>query len=144
MSAYYVNDILRPGALPYLQQLPGVIFQQDNATLYMAATTRTFFRYNNIHFCHGRLHFRIFVTHRKCLGHAQTTDDRCSSTTVCQHLLMNFRHRPIQPGWLFHRTTLAQKHRFHASVRTTGDTSQRRPYSLLIISTFLVHATPRC
>lgn len=47
-SARYVNDILQPVALPFLQRHPRAIFQQDNAAPHTAASTRAFFRDHNV------------------------------------------------------------------------------------------------
>ncbi|GFY32241.1 transposable element Tcb1 transposase [Trichonephila clavipes] len=35
-AQWYVHDILQPHVLPFIQRLPGVIFQQDNARLHTA------------------------------------------------------------------------------------------------------------
>lgn len=41
-SLTYVNDILRPVAIPFLHDTPDAIFQQDNARPHVAARTRAF------------------------------------------------------------------------------------------------------
>ncbi|GFV44843.1 DDE_3 domain-containing protein [Trichonephila clavipes] len=41
----YVDDILRPHVGPFLNGLPGAIFQQDNARLHTARVAQDFLRY---------------------------------------------------------------------------------------------------
>ncbi|GFX63349.1 DDE_3 domain-containing protein [Trichonephila clavipes] len=41
----YVDDILRPHVGPFLNGLPGAIFQQDNARLHTARVTQDFLRH---------------------------------------------------------------------------------------------------
>ncbi|GFW53218.1 l-Fucosyltransferase [Trichonephila clavipes] len=40
----YVHDILQPHVLPFMQRLPGAIFQQDNARSHTARVSQYFFR----------------------------------------------------------------------------------------------------
>ena len=44
----YINQILRPVAVPLLQQRPGMVLQQDNARPHVAVMTRNFLHGNNI------------------------------------------------------------------------------------------------
>ncbi|GFY00585.1 transposable element Tcb1 transposase [Trichonephila clavipes] len=41
-SSRYVREILQPEVVPFLQGIPGAIFQQDNAHLHVAKTVRDF------------------------------------------------------------------------------------------------------
>ncbi|GFV48250.1 transposable element Tc1 transposase [Trichonephila clavipes] len=41
-SQHYVDDILRPQVGPFLNGLPGAIFQQDNARLHTARVAQDF------------------------------------------------------------------------------------------------------
>ncbi|GFX03575.1 DDE_3 domain-containing protein [Trichonephila clavipes] len=41
----YVDDILRPHVGPFLNSLPGAIFQQDNARLHTARVAQDFLRH---------------------------------------------------------------------------------------------------
>ena len=43
-----MDEILRPGALPYVVAHPGMVLQQDNARPHTARLTQQFFQANNI------------------------------------------------------------------------------------------------
>ncbi|GFU55217.1 transposable element Tc1 transposase [Trichonephila clavipes] len=45
MGQRYVDDILRPHVGPFLNGLPGAIFQQDNACLHTARVSQDFLRH---------------------------------------------------------------------------------------------------
>ncbi|GFU50950.1 DDE_3 domain-containing protein [Trichonephila clavipes] len=45
MGQRYVDDILRPHVGPFLNGLPGAIFQQDNARLHTARVAQDFLRH---------------------------------------------------------------------------------------------------
>lgn len=44
----YINLVLQPVLLPYIQQIPGSTFQQDNARAHTAVMTRDFLQMNNV------------------------------------------------------------------------------------------------
>ncbi|GFV75172.1 hypothetical protein TNCV_3190211 [Trichonephila clavipes] len=41
-SIRYVSEVLQPEVIPFLQDIPEAIFQQDNARLHVAKTVRDF------------------------------------------------------------------------------------------------------
>ncbi|GFW68679.1 transposable element Tcb1 transposase [Trichonephila clavipes] len=41
-STRYINEVLQPQAIPFLQGLPGAVFQQDNARPHVAKTVRSY------------------------------------------------------------------------------------------------------
>ncbi|GFW90452.1 transposable element Tcb1 transposase [Trichonephila clavipes] len=41
-STQYINDVLQPQALPFLQGMPGAVFQQDNARPHVAKTVKSY------------------------------------------------------------------------------------------------------
>ncbi|GFW22668.1 transposable element Tcb1 transposase [Trichonephila clavipes] len=41
-STRYINEVLQPQAIPFLQGLPGAIFQQDNARPHVAKTVKSY------------------------------------------------------------------------------------------------------
>lgn len=45
----YVDDVLRPVVIPFVQNNPGVTLQQDNARPHSARLTQAFLQQNNIH-----------------------------------------------------------------------------------------------
>nr|CAH7712140.1 unnamed protein product [Callosobruchus chinensis] len=47
-SQSYINNVIQPVALPFLQQLQNPTFQQDNARRHTAAVTRDFLRQANV------------------------------------------------------------------------------------------------
>lgn len=42
-SNRYISEVLQPQAVPFLQSLPGAVFQQDNARPHIARTVQSFF-----------------------------------------------------------------------------------------------------
>ncbi|GFS51491.1 transposable element Tcb2 transposase [Trichonephila clavipes] len=41
-STRYINEVLQPRAIPFLQELPGAVFQQDNARPHVAKTVKSY------------------------------------------------------------------------------------------------------
>ncbi|GFX96617.1 transposable element Tc1 transposase [Trichonephila clavipes] len=41
-STRYINEVLQPQAIPFLQGLPGAVFQQDNAHPHVAKTVKSY------------------------------------------------------------------------------------------------------
>ncbi|GFT25231.1 transposable element Tc1 transposase [Trichonephila clavipes] len=41
-STRYINEVLQPQAIPFLQGLPGAVFQQDNARSHVAKTVKSY------------------------------------------------------------------------------------------------------
>ncbi|GFU27996.1 transposable element Tc1 transposase [Trichonephila clavipes] len=41
-STQYINEVLQPQAIPFLQGLPGAVFQQDNARPHVAKTVKSY------------------------------------------------------------------------------------------------------
>ncbi|GFT60534.1 transposable element Tc1 transposase [Trichonephila clavipes] len=41
-STRYINEVLQPQAIPFLQGFPGAVFQQDNAHLHVAKTVKPY------------------------------------------------------------------------------------------------------
>ncbi|GFY24957.1 DDE_3 domain-containing protein [Trichonephila clavipes] len=67
----YVDDVLRPHVGPFLNGLPGAIFQQDNARPHTARVAQDFLRHFQT--LHGRPAPR-FVPCRARVGSAKTAD----------------------------------------------------------------------
>ena len=42
-SNRYISEVLLPQAVPFLESMPGAVFQQDNARPYIARTVQSFF-----------------------------------------------------------------------------------------------------